>query len=271
MSSGGAVPVEQAALGVLRVAVANMERALRVVSIERGFDPRKAALLAFGGAGGLHACDIAESLEMTRVVVPPLPGAFSAFGVLAGDVVRDFSRTFLRTLPLSPADRGEVEALFADLEGEARSALRDEGVRDTDASVRRTVGLRYRGQSFDLDVEWSDDSAPEFHRAHRSRYGHADEARQVELVHLRVRACGRVPEPPLPSLSRREGEAVARDVAEVHFAGGWRVIPVYVREGLQAGEYAQGPALVKEYGSTTLVNPGWKFVVDEFGCLRLSR
>jgi N-methylhydantoinase A len=263
-ASGRPCSAEEAALGVVRVASANMERALRVVSVERGYDPRRASLLSFGGAGGLHACELADSLGMRRVVVPPFPGAFSALGLLLGDVVRDVSRTVL-------GSSVDVEAAFAELERAGREALAAEGVADDRMQLERAAAVRYRGQSYEIDVRWGPDAERDFHDAHRARYGHADERRPVEVVHLRVRAVGAAEPLELPRADVTAPAAEPAGRARVRFAGGWEEIARYERESLAPGAAAAGPALVTEYGSTTLVPRGWGFSVDAFGCLILSR
>jgi N-methylhydantoinase A len=263
-AAGRSFSVEETALGVVRVACANMERALRVVSVERGYDPRAASLLSFGGAGGLHACALASSLGMRRVVVPPLPGAFSALGLLLGDVIRDASRTVLGVV----ASTDEAESVFAELEDESRRAMADEGVHADRLALVRTAALRYRGQSFEIDVPWGGDTLAAFHAAHQARYGHSDPARAVEMVHLRVRAVGRLERPGLPEVHEfTPTRARPERRAKVWLDGGPEDVALYVRERLGAGAGAAGPALVTEYGSTTFVPNGWTFLVDGLGNL----
>jgi N-methylhydantoinase A len=263
-AAGRELTIEEAALGVIRVACANMERALRVVSVERGYDPRQASLLSFGGAGGLHACALASALGMRRVVVPPLPGAFSALGLLLADVVRDASRTVLGVV----RTHEDAESVFADLERETLAALVEEGVPADRVELRRSAALRYKGQSFDLDVPWGDDLVAAFHAAHLERYGHADELREVETVHLRVRGAGRLDRPALADAGTlSNAEAAASASTAVWLDDGRHEVPVFERDRLRPGEQALGPALVVEYGSTTLVPRGWRFAVDRFGCL----
>jgi N-methylhydantoinase A len=266
--SGRACDAEAAALGVVRVAGANMERALRVVSVERGYDPRGASLLGFGGAGGLHACALATALGMSRVVVPPFPGAFSALGLLLGDVVRDVSRT-VAGLASTP---DEIEAIFRSLAAAADEALAVEGVPPERRRLERSAAMRYRGQSFEIDVAWGEGAEAAFHDAHRARYGHADPRRPVEVVHLRVRGVGLAEPLELPRAGSAEPhEAGVSGVARVRFETGWEELPTYSREALGAGAAATGPALVLEYGSTTLVERGWRLEVDTLGCLLLTK
>ena len=265
--SGRVCDAEEAALGVVRVAAANMERALRVVSVERGYDPRGAALLSFGGAGGLHACALASALGMSRVVVPPLPGAFSALGLLFGDVVRDVSRTVAGLA----TTREEIEAVFERLAVEADDALAAEGVAPGRRRLERSAAMRYRGQSFEIDVPWSEGADAAFHAAHRERYGHADPRRPVEVVHLRVRGVGDAEPLELPrDEAASPHEPRATGSARVRFESGWEEIAVFRREALAPGATGYGPALVLEYGSTTLVPHGWRFEVDALSCLVLA-
>lgn len=265
-ASGRSVTPEEAALGVVRVASANMERALRVVSVERGYDPRGASLLSFGGAGGLHACALAEALGMRTVVAPPLPGAFSALGVLWGDVVRDASRTVLG----AGLDGEGIERAFDDLERGARAALSGEGVLPARVRCSRAVAMRYRGQSFEIDVPWGPDVEARFHEGHRARYGHAEELRPTEVVHLRVRAVGATDRPELPQ-PRPHSAGYDATTARVVFDQGPEDVTVHDRSSLGAGASIHGPALVTEYGSTTLLPHGWTAVVDAWGNLQCTR
>lgn len=263
-ASGESVTRERAALGVLRVAEANMERALRVVSVERGYDPRRASLLSFGGAGGLHACALAEALGMPRVVVPIHPGAFSALGLLLGDVVRDVSRTVLGSM-------GEPNAVLDELEAEATRQLIAEGVEPSRVRTERTASMRYRGQSFEIDVPWGDDAEERFHREHFQRYGHDDRERPVDVVHLRVRAAGAsLPIQLTPSVDSVRSERRI-DSTSVCFEGGWTDVAVHWRASLDRGATVNGPAIIEEYGATTVLPAGWTLAVDATGNLVCER
>jgi N-methylhydantoinase A len=255
------VAIESAALGVIQVANANMERALRVVSVERGQDPRLFTLVSFGGAGGLHVCELAAALRIPRVVVPRSPGTLSALGVLLGDVVKDYSRTVM--IKLASLDLRNIERLFAALERQAKKDLRDEGFGAESVRLARSVAMRYVGQSFEIDVPWGERFEPAFHAAHKERYGYADRARQAEIVSLRLRAAGVTDKPPLrrsPSSAKRE--PAPDHVARVYLTERARRTPVYSRDKLGAGARLAGPAIVTEYSSTTLVPPGRKVEVD---------
>jgi N-methylhydantoinase A/oxoprolinase/acetone carboxylase beta subunit len=243
-----------AAAGILRVANANMERAIRVVSVERGHDPRDFALVAFGGCGGLHACEIARELGMRAVIVPQYAGALSALGMLMADAVRDYSAGVL--------GRSDWEDCFARLE---RRAHRE----SPGAPIHRTADLRYRGQSYELNVPWPD-SAAHFHREHAKVYGYSNPNRAVEIVTIRVRARTPLPKPKLTADSKRKGVTEARRVwRRIWVDGAWRRTAVWKREQL-GNSFKSGPALVLDYGSTTLVPPRWRFRADRSGNLLIQ-
>ena len=256
--------VDTTAAGIVAIATAAMERALRVISVERGHDPRTFTLVAFGGAGGLHAAALAEALGMVRILVPRHPGLLSAWGMLVAQVVRDFSST-LRVV--SPTDR-IVRAGFARLERDARRAFRREGVRV--AALERAVDVRYAGQGYEVTVAFDRAWRTRFHDVHRERFGHADPIRPIEVVTLRTRVRGggaRVPEEPTT-----RGRAPAPvETRAVWFAGRRMPAPVYRREGLPVGFRGRGPMIVCEYSATTIVPPGWRVQVDQPGNLVLER
>src|SRR6185295_2044687 len=173
----------------LVVANTNMERALRQISVERGFDTREFALLPFGGAGGLHAVELAQSLRIPQVIVPTAAGALSAIGVLAANVVKDQSRTIM--LPDGPGVEKKLNQVFNELERNAAIALRDEGFQPGQQLHERSLALRYQGQSFELNAKYASGKiSAEFHRAHRERYGYSQHASAVEIVNARVRSSG---------------------------------------------------------------------------------
>jgi N-methylhydantoinase A len=243
-----------AAQGILRVANANMERAIRLVSVERGHDPRDFALVAFGGCGGLHACDIAQELGIQTVLVPEHAGALSALGMLLSDRVRDYAAGVL--------NRADLEREFRRLERIARKDLRG-------AELIRSADIRYSGQSYELTVPWrADDPAEPFHQEHQRVYGYSNPERAIEIVTIRLRSRLNVQKPALLSQRSRKSEKPA--IRRIHSAGSWRNTPVYPRSGLKAAA-ARGPALILDYGSTTLVPPGWRFSLDKFGNLTLMR
>ncbi len=252
---------EDAARGVLDVANVNIDRALRRVSIARGHDPRAFTLVAFGGAGPLHACAVAERLEMARVLIPRHPGVLCALGLLMADVTRDYSRTALQ--PVMADSRAALERQYAALFQQAYDDLRAEGIAEGDMTLHALADLRYSGQSFELTVPLADDLAAAFHDAHHRRYGYALPERPVELVTLRVQAVGRVAKPalaPEPVVPRQPPASEAR-------AG----LPVYERDALLPGAQFSGPALVCQLDSTTFVAAGWLARVDGYHNLLLER
>jgi N-methylhydantoinase A len=264
MARHGGRPVspEGAALGVVRVANANMESALRVVSVERGQDPRLFTLVSFGGAGGLHVSALAEALRIPRVFIPRSPGTLSALGVLLGDVVKDYSRTVM--LKTEAGNRRAIERGFAELEREAAADLKREGFAGRRIKLSRTVAMRYAGQSFEIDVAWGERFAARFHAAHRERYGYADAERATEIVSLRVRGTGITDKPRLRRSSVKQRRVVPRHVASVYFSERAARAPVYARDDFAAGMKLQGPAIITEYSSTTLIPAGRTVVVDEW-------
>jgi N-methylhydantoinase A len=255
------VTAERAALGVIRVANANMEAALRVVSVERGQDPRLFTLVSFGGAGGLHVCDLAAALRVPRVLVPRSPGTLSALGVLLGDVVKDYSRTvMMKTLGL---DMRTLERGFAELEREAVRDLKREGFGKDRLKLTRSVAMRYAGQSFEIDVPWSRRFEAKFHDAHRERYGYADSSRAIEVVSLRLRAAGVTQKPRINRQGRGRPNRVATSPnARVYLNERAMRVPVLARDELKAGTSLAGPAIITEYSSTTLIPRRYGVEVD---------
>lgn len=242
-----------AAEGVIRVANANMQRAIRMVSVERGHDPRSFALIAFGGCGGLHACEIAADLGIRTVIAPRYAGALSALGMLLADRIRDYSAGVLH--------RGDLEERFRELETRAR--------RDTPkAALERYADLRYAGQSYELTVPWNaKDPAAPFHAAHRKTYGYQDAGRPVEIVAIRVRARIAVAKPTLKHERRQAAEQPGE--RRLRIGGRWCAVPTWLREHVPARPVS-GPSLVLDYGSTTLVAPGWHFRRDAIGNLLIT-
>src|SRR5438874_2792629 len=266
-----ALSVEQFAAGVIRVVNATMEKAIRVVSIERGHDPRDFTLVAFGGAGGLHACELAESLAIPRVIVPALPGALSAYGILVSDVVKDYSRTVLwRIAGKLPAELFERE--FAILRRNAEKSFREEGWRGA-INFRRSVDVRYRGQGYELNVPYSNTLAEDFRREHQRRYGYSYDNRELELVTLRLRAKIRTSQAKISPGSARKAQAAQkqkRKKAPVLFEGKKFDTSVYDRDVIPIGKRYSGPAVVTEYSATTVVSPGRSFWLDRAGNLMIA-
>ncbi|HEY7097295.1 MAG TPA: hydantoinase/oxoprolinase family protein [Terriglobales bacterium] len=249
--------IHEFAAGVVRVVNATMEKAIRVVSIERGYDPREFALVAFGGAGGLHACELAQALGIPRVIVPAMPGALSAFGILVSDVVKDYSRTVLwRTADKLPVDRFQRE--FLKLESQASTEFRSEGWLGK-PRVLRSVDVRYRGQGYELNVPYRPSLIKDFQREHERRYGYGYPDRDVELVTLRVRAVLTA-----PLLKSQVAKTSGRQQVETALVDGKRA-KIVNRESLRGK--SKGPAVVTEYSATTFVPTGMRFGVDTAGNL----
>jgi N-methylhydantoinase A len=271
----GVADVEALAEGVARIAVARMVGAIKEISIARGHDPRDFVLVAYGGAGPMHAAFIAEELEMPRVLVPPAPGNFSAFGALISDVRRDYVRT--RLTPTRSATLAAVEGEFAALEVRARAELVTEGIAPERISTVRVLGMRYVGQSWELLVRVPDgvDSMAgleaAFRQAHERRYGHASDG-PAEIVNFRITAVGAVPRPAPVRWSVAGTPAAARRVERaMRFGSAALRAPVYARAWLPAGAAVPGPAIVEEMGATTVIPPGWTATVGEWGELGLTR
>ncbi|MBA2502413.1 MAG: hydantoinase/oxoprolinase family protein [Pyrinomonadaceae bacterium] len=270
-AAGRRVTAREAAIGVVRIVNANMERALRRVSTERGHDPRAFTLVSFGGAGGLHAVELARSLRIGRVVVPQLPGALSAFGALESDVVRDSSRTVMLDVRTA---KEKIARAFEELERAARVALKREGFADDKQRHERSVAARYRGQSFELEIDWkaSGDLTAAFHEAHQARYSYAQKENTVEIVNVRLRSTGVVEKfrsrPPSKRSSLKAAKATAHMSAGVYFANKkaeW--VAIYNRDQLAAGARLASPCIVTEYSSTTLVPADARARADERGNL----
>ena len=267
--------VETFSAGILAVANSTMERAIRVISVERGHDPRDYTLVAFGGAGGLHACDLAAALGISQVLVPKFPGALSALGILLSDVVKDYSRTLL--VPVDAAARARLEREFRRLEAQARADLRREGFAPGRQRLKRLLDLRYRGQAYELTLPYSRDFVRAFHQAHARRYGYADPARAIEVVNVRLRAVGVTPKPAL-GRARRGGSRLSRSLgtarfkrAPVWFDGRRVATDCYIRERLRPGKRLRGPAVIAEYSATTVLPPGWRLRVDAYENMVLER
>jgi N-methylhydantoinase A len=256
---GQLATVEQYAAGIVTLAEAAMEKAIRMISVERGHDPREFTLVAFGGAGPLHACALARALHIPRVLVPVIPGALSALGILMADIVRDYSRTVML-----PAAAGKIDPHFADLEARGAEEFREDGlVGESD----RSADLRYVGQGYELNVPAGQAMLSAFHDLHRKRFGHADPSKAVEIVNVRVRMTARTPPVELPYRLPRSGDGsrALLNARKIFFDGGWLEGKVYDRHLLLPGDSFSGPALITEYSATTVLPPGCGATVDGFG------
>jgi N-methylhydantoinase A len=257
---------EIAAEGVIEVVNTAMEGALRLITVERGYDPIEFTLVAFGGAAGLHAAELADRLSIPAILLPRDPGLLSAYGMLASPVRKDAARTVLMR---AGSDDGKFDSTFLELERQVLAGLAEDEVQKKDATLSRWLDARYHGQSFELRVP-AHDWVNGFHRAHQSRYGYAQPDAPVEAVTLRVAGTARLPE--LPELALQRTSARPRPVGResVWWRGAliqaWR----FARADLAAGQRITGPAVITEYSSTTWLPPGWNARVDRLGNLTAS-
>jgi N-methylhydantoinase A len=256
--------IEEFAQGIVEVANATMEKAFRVISIERGHDPREYSLVAFGGAGPLHACELAAALRIPCVLVPKFPGALSALGIFRADVVRNYSHTVrLAVRFLQEANRA-LRLPFARLERAGLAEMRREGFAARSAAVERLLDVRYVGQAYELTVRAEGDFVRAFHRAHEQRYGYMDAERPVEVVNVRIRLTGFTPKPRTlrRPLTEADASAARTHWQSLYFRGGRHRVPVYERGRLRPGNRFVGPAIVSEYSATTFLPPRWRGRVD---------
>jgi N-methylhydantoinase A len=260
---GSLATVEEFAAGILRVVETQMEKAIRVISVERGHDPRQFTLVAFGGGGPLHACSLARALRIPRVLVPALPGALSAVGILLADAVQDYSRTVM----LRGDAMESIGDSFTELEKRGVAEFSAEGLQGV---ALRTVDVRYRRQGYELNVPY-DTQAPAsaveaFHRQHQQRYGFFDVKRSVEIVNLRLRmiAAGEPYSPAHAEPVPGDGNAACYAVRDVYFDGKFVPSRLYRRKQLKSGDRIQGPAMITEYTSATVLPPDCCALVDGF-------
>ena len=267
------------ALGIIRVVNANMERAIRAISLERGYDPRRFTLAPFGGAGPMHSCELAEELGIPRVLLPPHPGILSALGVAIADVVKDYSRTVM--LRGADIDRARLEEEFHGMESQARAELRQEGLPADRMTPRRFLDARYVGQSFELTIDYPTSPRADLHRAiansfyqaHLQRFGYADRGNAIEIVNLRLKLELAMPRP--AAIPQETGPAdpspALLEWAEVVFKDGPVPTALYDRERLQTGHRIAGPALLLQLDTTIVIPPGWAGSVDPWGNVLLER
>jgi N-methylhydantoinase A/oxoprolinase/acetone carboxylase beta subunit len=255
-----------AARGVIRVVNANMERAVRVISVERGFDPREFALMAFGGAGPMHACELALDLGIRHIVLPRNPGLLCAWGALQAPLGREYSLTVRET----SSDYRRLAARAAPMVTRARRELAAEGARPAQIRSELFADVRYRGQSYEIEVGLTSRFAADFHAAHRSTFGYAAPEAAVEVVNLRLRATtpGIVAAPERLARTHRRPTPTRR--VQVLTGGRTRAVPVYTRDAIGAGARIRGPAIVIELSATAYVAPEFTLRADGFGNLHLE-
>jgi len=259
------ISVDKTVENILRTVNNNMSKALSLVTIERGRDPREHALIAFGGAGPLHACDLADELEIRRIIVPLHPGLFSAFGLLASELSRTFSKPVLE-----PITR-DMERHFKHLRLQARRALKPEGF--TSYKTSEQIDLRYQGQAYEITIPYRKGSnlSRIFGQKHKELYGYSSH-HTVEAVNARLRAF--LPSPKATLAKRKPGKAQTRKAGtsrKVSLLTGWETIPIYNRELLDPGNKGHGPCIIEEYDSTTLIGKGWNWTIDPYENIDLTR
>jgi N-methylhydantoinase A len=269
--------VTEAAARIVEVVNSNMAQALRIVSVERGHDPQEFSLIAFGGAGPVHAAALAAELQIPEVIIPPAPGAFSALGLVASDLKRDFSRTLYADL--DSVDPGRIADVLAGMEAEGLRFLDSANVPQPRRALLRLADVRYRRQAYELTVPIADGTitgttletlSESFHTKHEQTYGHANRTEPVQLVNLRLTALGRLPG--LTLTQRADAAATRLHSREVWFAEtGFVATPVHWRDGLVPGATISGPAIVEAVDSTSVVPPGWRAAVDDRGYMKLVR
>jgi N-methylhydantoinase A len=269
--------VPEAAARIAEIVNANMAEALRIVSVERGHDARAFSLIAFGGAGPVHAVSLAEELQIPEVIIPPIPGAFSALGLIATDLKRDYVRTLYAGL--GSVEPAQVAAVFATMEASGEAMLDAAHVPSRNRAMTRQADLRYRRQAYELTIPIADGvvsratldaAAASFHAKHELTYGHANRAEPVQLVNLRLTAIGRLPG--LALAQSGDASQARTRYRDVWFpATGFTSTPVHWRPGLVAATALKGPAIIEALDSTTAVPPDWTARVDAAGFIRLTR
>jgi N-methylhydantoinase A len=256
-------PIELAH-AIVDIANSNMERALRKVSVQRGYNPSEFSLLTFGGAGGLHAVFLARSLNIPIVIVPPNPGIFSAMGMLLADVVKDYSLTVM--IKSSETTEESLEELFSGLVDKAYEDMIQEGFDPREVVIEKLLDMRYVGQSYELSVPFEKNYEEAFHREHERAYGYRH-SRETEIVNVRLRATAITSKPAIKRHKKKsydDGKALLGSV-KTAFGGDFLPTKIYDREKLVWGNKIEGPAIVVEYSSTTVIPPDAKAEVDEFG------
>lgn len=254
-AKGSIATVEDFAAGIVQVIETSMAKAIRVISVERGYDPRDFTLVAFGGGGPLHACSLAHVLRVPRVLVPALPGALSAVGILLADTMREYSRTVM--LPVG----APLDEIFDEMETNGAEDFKAEGI---EGMPYRSVDLRYVGQGYELNVPYGPQMAAQFHELHQRRYGFANETGRLEVVNVRVRmvSASEAFEPKVQEPVESDGANALMGTRKVYFDGRFVETRIYNRERLRAGDTFAGPAIVSEYSSATLLPPGDVLRVD---------
>ena len=282
LASEISLSVQETALGIIRVVNANMARAIRTISQERGYDPRQFTLLPFGGAGPMHCCDLAHEMGIPRVLVPARPGILSALGVAIADIVKDYSRTVM--MRGDDINRTQLDEEFHGMEGLAREELEKEGLPMDRMVPQRFLDVRYLGQSFELTIDYPSPRrridtarmrrsiADSFYRAHLQRFGYADRGEAVEIVNLRLKLGLKMDKPQIVAGQAADSGSTPALIgeAQVVFSGGSVTTRLYDRENLRTGDQISGPAIVLQMDTTVVITPGWTGTADDYGNLVLE-
>jgi N-methylhydantoinase A len=253
-------------LGITEVVNANMERALRVISVERGYDPRDFTLLSFGGAGGLHCSSLAKRIGSPRVFIPPLASTLSAFGMIASDLIKDYTQTVMLSGGTPPE---EIAAAIQPLVERGLYEIAADGFAEKDITIARLLDIRYRGQSYELSIPFSDDLHADFDKHHQKTYGYCRPEAPIEIVNLRVKARGGVSMPQLKpqNLGYTKKAAKYEETRHVYFSTAPTTLPLYIGEALPPGYCLSGPALIARQDTTVLIETGDECQIDEYGNL----
>jgi len=252
---------EETAKGIIKLINNSMAKAISIVSVERGRDPRDFTMIAFGGAGPLHACDLAEEMGMRKIVVPDHPGLFSAYGLLTVDIIRSYK---------APVFGKDLKKIFEELKNTALDDLQKDGFKDVE--IRYMVDMRYSGQSYEITIEYDEGSniKEKFEEEHKRIYGYSSED-PVEVVEARIVAIAKVPHILLKKQEPITDKPQPYTYREAYVSGKTVKVPVYIKEKLKPGSNGYGPAIIEEYDSTTVVNEGWSWECDGFSSLVLRR
>jgi N-methylhydantoinase A len=255
--------------GIIKIANATMQRALVKISVQRGYDPRDFTLVTYGGAGGLHACELARELGIKRVLIPENPGVLSAYGMILTDVIKDYSRSFMKSS--KEINFNAIAEAFLPLENAAMSELVKEKFDPLRVVLARSIDLRYKRQSFELNVPFSKTYIQDFHRLHHERYGHSDLKEKVEIVNLRLEGRGVTDKPPtvVPDIMENKIEDSVIGETRIFYDGKESDAAIIDRKRLAPHNSLDGPVLITEYTATTFIPPGFSMRVNSYGGIEI--
>ncbi len=271
----------ETAAGIVAVVNSNMVRAIRVISVERGYDPREFVLVSFGGAGSLHACAVARELGIKKIIIPYLPGIFCSIGLLVADIKYDYVTSKIMLAERSNIE--EINRIVGKMISKGKRMLDKEGIPETDREFILTIDARYKRQNYELqltvpkktlDETILENIKEQFHREHGKSYGYFNKEQPIELINYRVNAVGRTPKPDMPKYEINESLSppIPQAKRHVYFDVNKEFgdCPIYSRDVFRAGHQITGPAIVEQMDTTILINPGWKADVDEYLNIKLS-